>query len=180
MDPITLFFIITGVATLGDKIIGDIFKSANGNKIKARLDKLSQSISKNSQLDQQLTEAFNRKDMNLANSILSASPFGGSVHILRDQAKQLKKDYDKNKDIIQKEEARLLEEQNRLNDIQNNIGGGIVGGIYGTAELNKGTSESSQAYKDLVNGGITNFENKTYSSDLLGPQKLNTNKRSTS
>lgn len=151
----TVIFVATAIYAMVESIVGGAIKAAASNKLKKMSRKLAEQVASNQQLTSKITEAYNNKNYKLMNSLLTSSPFSGTYAVLKDNANKLQAEYDKAKDIIDKDSKEIAKKQSDLANIESNINGGMISGFQGVADLDKFKDhKQSDDYKNLANGGM--------------------------
>lgn len=124
--------------------VGQATASYYANKrntvIATEASRLAKEMSKDSQLIEELMDAYNRKDSNLMNNIMMSSPFGTRLHNLKQQYTMNQrsiKDLKERKVSIAEEQAKLNSQINKA-QISAQTTGSVIGDlIKGGGSLTK-------------------------------------------
>lgn len=126
-----------------------------GNNVSYKVVKLAQKlytkIQNNSELLEQLTDAYNTKNSALMTELLQGAGFGPRNQAIREAMETLKTDYQSKKSDIVKQNTDLTNKYNEANTVSYS-----TGTIAGAKHAEKVYDNINQA----INGGLTNEKTK--------------------
>lgn len=142
---------------------------ASNSKISKYVAQLASDISKNTDLVNKLTEAYNNKNSKLANALFQSSGYGNRVNSIRREMARLESNYNKNRKILADEGRDLqnkysqISELNYKNDMISNFRkpGVKEPGEYKTKANIMGSDSPNQT----VNGGLTSSASESNQSN---------------
>lgn len=163
MDPITILFAIATIVGLAAPVAQEIISTV-GNDKSSTLYKQAEAIAKrvnsNQSLLEQLTDAYNRRDSNLLNSLLNSSGLGARANSIRDEIKQNYTEYRVKKNEISN---RIAEDNTQYNKTLNSAETAKNGTISGLSQAGSIIDENKQkesshntdmTIQQNVNGGL--------------------------
>lgn len=122
-----------------------------GNKVSSKLQTMAKQlytkISKNNQLLDNLTDAYNRKDNELLTEILSGAGFGARSQALKDARETNTKEYKDKKQQVSDENTKYQNAYNQVSQASYNTGD-IAGISQGTQIANDNSIDQ------LIKGGL--------------------------
>lgn len=132
--------------------------SAAGNDTAGKLTRVAKNIydkiSKNSDLLNKLTDAYNSKNNSLVTELLQGAGFGPRSEAIKRAIKDLGTEFNQNRAKVQKQVADLTNQYNEVTTAANKAGTTIANTMYADETYNKFKSEDSESSVDqLVNGG---------------------------
>lgn len=144
MDPITILFAIATIVGLAAPAAQEVV-SAVGNDKSSTLYKQAESIAKrinsNQNLLEQLTDAYNRKDNNLLNSLLNSSGLGARANSIKKEIQQNYSEYRAKKNEISN---RIAEDNTQYNKTLNSAETAKNGTISGLSQAGGVIDENKQ------------------------------------
>lgn len=157
-----------GISNLINEILASTL-AVKKSRLEGQIRELSKLISQNSNLANKIMDAYQDKNMNLVNSIISSSPFGASFKHLKQVSKTLKDKKDDQIDKLNKDRVNLEGALNQANSTLNNINGGIA---------DKVTAYMDKEQKKHINETINNSKNQISNIEggLTKPSESNLNK----
>lgn len=154
MGPLAfgLLALLGPVVTIIDQVVGDTGRA----KVLRIVKSLEDQINRTTTLKNQLIDAFNRKDYDLANSLLYSSPFSGTYQILQKERDRIQREAKDKYDRIQNVEDKIAKSKAEYD--QHTTAAGTVGGTL--AHLEDAKSDFTNDINDLVKGGVTTISNQ--------------------
>lgn len=156
MDIAILILSIISLAVTGVQGISEAV--ASNSKISKYVAQLAKDISKNSDLVNQLTEAYNTKNTQLANALFQSSGYGTRVDSIKREMAKLEKDFKKKREILNNEGRDLQSRYSQMSDM--NMRNDVVSNFKKPGIKDPGTYESkaspisSDGPEQTVNGGL--------------------------
>lgn len=133
-------------------------------KMLAKAEKLANQINKVDSLRNDLLNAYNNKDYELANNIMLASPFSGAYQTLKNERIRVKNEYEMKKKHLDDLSDEI--NKSRAAASAGSTASGLVDGSIAHANADKVKDDFSTEINKLVSGGATNISENTNS---LGP-----------
>lgn len=157
-----------GITNLISEILASSL-AVKKSRLEGQIKELSKLISQNSNLANKIMDAYQDKNMNLINSIISSSPFGASFKHLKQVSKKLKNDKDDQINKLNEDRVNLEGALNQANSTLNNINGGIADKI---------SAFSDKKQKEHINETINNSKNQISNIEggLTKPPESNLNR----
>lgn len=155
MEPISfgLAFLILTFAGVLTKVLDSSVAGTASYKARQIAIKLGSQIAKTEGMANQLVEAYNRRDYELANNILLASPFSGSYQTLINDRERINKEFKAKKTKLENL-SKEMSASKAYADIAMNTSDWIAG-----ANEHENLDKIKHDYKDeidkLVSGGIS-------------------------
>lgn len=137
-----------------------------------KAEKLANQINKVDSLKNDLLNAYNNKDYELANNIMLASPFSGAYQTLKDERLRVKNEFESKRERLNNLSDEI--NRNRTEASAGSTASGLVDGSMAHINADKIRDDFSGEINKLVSGGATNISDNTSS---LGPIKDPVNKK---
>lgn len=149
MDPLSIVFIIATIAGMAAPIAQEIVTAVGNDKssdLYKQAETIAKRINKNQNLLEQLTDAYNRKDNNLLNSLLNSSGLGARANSIRDEIKQNYVEYRAKKNDISN---KIAEDNTQYNKTINSAETAKNGTISGLSQAGSTMDENKQKENSL-------------------------------
>lgn len=144
MDPLSIVFIIATIAGMATPIAQEIVTAVGNNKssdLYKQADAIAKRINKNQNLLEQLTDAYNKRDNNLLNSLLNSSGLGARANSIRDEIKQNYSEYRAKKNDISN---KIAEDNTQYTKTINSAETAKNGTISGLSQAGNTIDENKQ------------------------------------
>lgn len=165
MDPVSIVFMIATIAGLATPIVQEIITDVGNHKssdLYKQAEAISKRINSNQNLLEQLTEAYNRKDGNLLNSLLNSSGLGARANSIRDEIKQNYIEYRTKKNEISNKIAEDNTQYNKTISSAETAKNGTISGLSQAGSMIDENKERDKFYttditiQQNTDGGLRN------------------------
>lgn len=127
-------------------------------KVMKKATNLANQVTRNEKMKSELIDAYNKRDYDLANQILIASPFSGAYKTLVQEKERINQEFEQKKTQID----NLSDDMNKeLADVNSHSSAsGVIGGTQAHLAANEAKDDYSGEINKLVSGGVTNISDK--------------------